>query len=475
MLKIIDFKTSKSFDSASPNTSKKMSFCLDKEGLTLKCEIPNLYKTFCEKYTDPTLDSSTNFNIAKLYTYFGNQTEIKNIVNDFSTFPECEFKNEFRPVNDLFSGKPTPQGYRIIIDTINFYDQIYLLTSDEDKEFDSIDTVKILVKKVEIDTYKDKIIKNTISADEIKKLKLCCIVYIITNSTILSSSMGLSYTIFNYINFIDQCIYEASDNICKFLKIKKDKSDKLYVKALHNGISHTYLYCLFFGQNWDGVPIILKKLDEGNRLIGNDINNTGPDSFSGNFEIPFHIFMIPLRWGKVFFDSKITLLTAISHEIGHSLKGLDDVRIKFINILFEGIEKKWNDSKYSLSFKEMMNEGFCDILGVKMTEYYVFDINVLSDDQKYKEIQQSFGWICNWKRSFIDAGHPHHSFRLNLLLTSERIHNFLCTYKNLNIRKFKTELNPACYDDKNYNKINDDYFKKYLKYKNKYLSLKNIY
>ena len=124
MLKIIDIKTSKSFDSASPTNSKKMSFCLDKEGPTLKCEIPNLYKTFCENYTDPTLDSSTNFDIVKLNAYFGNHKEIKKIVNDFSTFPECEFKNEFRPVNDLFSGKPTPQGYRIIIDTIDFYDKI---------------------------------------------------------------------------------------------------------------------------------------------------------------------------------------------------------------------------------------------------------------------------------------------------------------------------------------------------------------
>jgi len=473
MLKIIDIKTSKSFDSASPTNSKKMSFCLDKKSHSLKCEIPNLYKTFCENYIDPTKDSNTQFNIAELYKYFGNEKDIKDIVGNFINFPDCEFKNEYKPVEEVLLGLPNPKGDKIIKDTIDFYNQIYLLTSDNDKIYFDL-TTTILVNKVEIDSYINKIAQKIINEDEKRKLKLCCMVYIITNSTILSKNMGLGDTIFHYIEFIDKCIYEASDKMCTFLSIKRNSSDQLFVEALNNGLSHSYMHCLFYCQDWDGAPIILKKLDEGNRLIGDAINSVDSNSFTQGFEQPLHMFMIPLRWGKAFHDSKITLLTAICHEIGHLIKGKPDKRIEFIDSIFQGIEKKWNDSKYSISYKEMMNEGFCDILGVKMTEYFVFDSNTFNDNQKYKEISQSFGWICSWKKSYIDAGHPHHSFRLNLLLTSERIHNFLCTYENLKIRKFTTGLNPACYDDKNYDKINEDYFKKYLKYKNKYLLLKKL-
>ena len=53
-------------------------------------------------------------------------------------------------------------------------------------------------------------------------------------------------------------------------------------------------------------------------------------------------------------------------------------------------------------------------------------------------------------------GHPHHSLRVNLLLLSKRIHNFLCSYSNPNLDKFNTDANPACLNDTDYvNHIND--------------------
>ena len=51
MNKIKDFKINNKFDS----DGLKFSLCLESEGLS--CQIPNLYKTFCDGSIDPTKDT----------------------------------------------------------------------------------------------------------------------------------------------------------------------------------------------------------------------------------------------------------------------------------------------------------------------------------------------------------------------------------------------------------------------------------
>ena len=93
-------------------------------------------------------------------------------------------------------------------------------------------------------------------------------------------------------------------------------------------------------------------------------------------------------------------------------------------------------------------------------------------------IKTAFSWNCNFPISKISAGHPHNSLRINLLLTSTQIHNFLCDYAKShpteNLKSFKNAMeNPACRPENEYEITSDPYFKKYLKYKNKYLYLKS--
>jgi len=137
---------------------------------------------------------------------------------------------------------------------------------------------------------------------------------------------------------------------------------------------------------------------------------------------------------------------------------------------------KWNNMNTGFKFDEIYNELFCDIIGILWLEDYLFNTvegKSLDPDSKFSVIKNSYGWNCDYPNSAIEKGHPHHSLRVNLLLISEKIHNFLCSYPHDKLVKFEKTSNPACKPDAVY-LTQSEYYMKYMKYKNKYLALKKL-
>lgn len=169
-------------------------------------------------------------------------------------------------------------------------------------------------------------------------------------------------------------------------------------------------------------------------------------------------------------------MTAFIHELGHNLENTKNTFALGIRTQINSFRTVWEAKGFTgITFAGVLQESFADLVAVKWVEDYISDVrNAFTNDRKYDIIKKSFGWILEFPKSRIEAGHPHHPFRVNLLLTSIPIHNFLCAYTgDPNLRKFTVGQNPACATDAVYNATNDPYYSKYIKYKNKYLSLKN--
>ncbi len=496
MNKITDFKSHKNFNHGGP----KFSLCLESSGLT--CQIPNVYKTFCEGTVDPTTSQLTDLDIEFIKEYLVNDTTafdpFDQIINQYDTIINSLFKTEFDPCYDvLINNGNSVDGLDIIKKTIQFMKDVFTLTGYNERVFGG---TKIFVfldpTTLNINNFTDVY---SLEPEVKNKLRICCIIYCIVNSKNLlrfklsKLLLNKSYyeIMLQYSNLINS-ILEILDNILKEADGNLHPTIRQILEPYRGNPVLCHLFFLInFGPKDGGImnfPDILSMFMI-NRYLGGDINNSGKDAASSAFYRPISIFTLPLKWMTSL--KKETLATVLGHEIGHALKSnnIDGVVVEVPAIIkrykekINDIEPKWT-LKYNgeLTFDNMYNELFCDIIGIEWLEYYLFNTpegDALSNDQKYNTIKNSFIWTCNYPKSLIDAGHPHHSFRVNLLLLSKKIHNFLCSYSNNNLIKFNPDANPACLNDADYNahvsnpaNSKSEYYSKYLKYKNKYLTLK---
>lgn len=69
-MSITDIKTSKEFSSG---RGPKMSLCINHTDLS--CNIPNLYRTFAERYIDPSNDPAFNIDYTRIKRYLGGDIE----------------------------------------------------------------------------------------------------------------------------------------------------------------------------------------------------------------------------------------------------------------------------------------------------------------------------------------------------------------------------------------------------------------
>jgi len=460
-MSITDIKISKTF-----GNGPKMSLCINDAHLT--CNIPNLYKTFGEGYNDPSNDPAYDIDYTKIKKYLGGEIDsIDRIYDNYTSYPDCDFKKEYKNVNDVLKNLniQNADGIRIITESIEFYRRIHALTGENIKNTEAMGDYEIIVSLIEINGYLQKINLRTINAVESNILKQICAVNIIVNSRLLL----LPETIFEYLSYTDSGIFEAATynfNLTGF-------TDAVYRECF----AHSYLWCLFHKIIGEPKLIIFSNY----RLIGDNMNASEGDAIQSFFHLP-NFLVAPLKWSKAFYNDKATTMTAFIHELGHNLEHQPNLFSQNIRDKISSFKEVWIKKFTNITSKKLIGmrwdkvvqESFADLVAVKWIEDYVFNpANGFTDDKKYDIIKKSFGWTMKFPKSTIEANHPHHPFRINLLLTSIPIHNFLCGYNgDQNLRKFKSGLNPACYSDRNYDRIDEPYFKKYLKYKNKYLSLK---
>jgi hypothetical protein len=487
MNKITDFKSNKNFNNGGP----KFSLCLETDGLT--CQIPNVYKTFCDGAVDPTKNAQLNLDINHIKSYLigtlVNPDPFDVIVNKYETIGSSQFKTDFDPCqNFIVSDNRTQEGFDIILKTIDFMKQVCQLTGYDERDFSYFKFMLFLdPRSLNIKTMTDICL---LSQDIKEKLRISCIIYIISNSKKILKSNG---------NLLNSSLYEAMiyfsrllEDIVTFLVNKLSvPTDLLIREKLNIYDRYPILFYLFFtGLDSDSdtfeqrdKPNLLYNFQR-NKILGEESNNNDPEAFVTGFFFPNETFGLPLKWFTT--CPKELLATSICHEIGHTLKELNPQPVSIQNylILVNDIASKWdrlnfqyldNSGKIQIAkFNGIYQELFCDIFGVEWLENYLFNTpegNALSDDQKYNVIKQSYTWNCEYPNSSIQMVHPHHSLRVNLLLLSKRIHNFLCSYSNPNLVKFNANSNPACLNDADYS-THSEYYSKYLKYKNKYLALK---
>ena len=489
MNKIKDFKSNKNFNNGGP----KFSLCLEADGLT--CQIPNVYKTFCDGAVDPTTSPLTDLDFEFIKEYLVNDTTafdpFDQIINEYGAITNSVFKTEFDPCyNVLMNNGNSVDGLTIIIKTIQFMKDVFSLTGYNEREFS---TTRIFVflnpTTLNINDFNDVYSLEPAIKD---KLRICCMIYIVVNSKNIlrfnSSKVLLNKSYYEimlqYLNLINS-ILEILDTILRESDGNLHPTIRQILEPYKGNPVLCHLFFLIdYGPTGGGemnFPDIFSMFIM-NRYLGNEINNGGKDAASSAFNRPISIFTLPLKWMTSL--RKETLATVLGHEIGHALKSnnINDVPVEVPTIIqkyrekINDIEPKWT-SKYNgeLTFDHMYNELFCDIIGIEWLEYYLFSTAegiALSDDEKFNIIKNSFVWTCKYPYSSIDAAHPHHSLRVNLLLLSRRIHNFLCSYSNPKLVKFDKNSNPACLNDADYS-TRSEYYSKYLKYKNKYLALKN--
>lgn len=497
MNKITDFKSHKNFNHGGP----KFSLCLESSGLT--CQIPNLYKTFCDGSTDPTKNSQLNIDIGHIKSYLigtlASPDPYDVIINNYGSIVSSEFKKDFDKCENLIvHNNKTQEGFDIIIKTIEFMKQVCELTGYNDRDFGfGFFYFKLFLDPRTLD------IKNmddisSLSQDIKNKLRICCIIYVISNSKKILKSNG---------NLLNLSLYEAMMNFLILLEeivnLLLDKlsvpADPLIREKLNQYNGYPMLVYLFFYNENDfeingprNAPNLLYNFEK-NKILGEKVNNNGEDAFVTGFFYPEERYGIPLKWFTT--CPKELLATTICHEIGHALKEIkpQPVSIQNYKSLVDDIALKWDNLNFQyysesgqkmvqFNFNEAYMELFCDLFGVIWLENYLFETThsqSLSDDNKYDVIKKSYAWNCEFPNSYISLAHPHHSFRVNLLLLSKKIHNFLCSYSNNNLIKFNPDANPACLNDADYNahvsnpaNSKSEYYSKYLKYKNKYLALK---
>ena len=141
MNKITDFKSHKNFNHGGP----KFSLCLESSGLT--CQIPNLYKTFCDGSTDPTKNSQLNIDIGHIKSYLIGTLSRSNpydvIINNYGSIVSSEFKKDFDQRNYIVSNaKLESLGWKAdntiddgIIELINGYN---IIAKFKNKDFTNL-------------------------------------------------------------------------------------------------------------------------------------------------------------------------------------------------------------------------------------------------------------------------------------------------------------------------------------------------
>ncbi len=478
MNKIIDFKSNSNFSKGGP----KFSLCLESSGLT--CQIPNVYKTFCDGFVDPTKNPQLNIDIDHIKSYLigtlASPDPFDVIINNYGSIVSSQFKTDFDPCqNFIVNDIRTDEGFNIITKTIDFMKQVCGFTG-----YDTIDLVKVgltfdLILDPRTLNLKKKSDICLLDTDIKNKLRLCCMIYIISNSKQILKSNGqlLNKSFYEVILYFSQLLVNIVDVLSNILNanINPDIRDKLNIYCGYHKLASLFFKLTSWGLE---IPNIL--LDYNDNIdLGGRINDSSPEAFGTGFYVPHNMFGTPLKWFTT--CPKEFLATAICHEIGHALKDLTSPPINKYKQIVNNISAKWNLNKATfnnsqISFDEIYNELFCDLIGVEWLENYLFNTpqnSALTDDQKYNIIRNSFAWNCEYPKSSIEQGHPHHSFRINLLLLSKKIHNFLCSYSNPNLVKFIPTSNPACKNDGEY-LSQSEYYSKYLKYKNKYLALKKL-
>ncbi len=479
MNKITDFKAHINFPYGGP----KFSLCTATDSLT--CQIPNVYATFCKNSVDISHDPQYNFNTESIKKYLVGNLPCTNpydiILNNYNLIISSGFKTAFDPCYNLIKNNlNSEEGLKIIKDTLKLIKNLcdnytgyetnreFMAHAElilDPRQFNNIDNLTYdNIRDLQIDT------KN--------RLYICCVVYTIVNSTIIfNNSFAGNKSFIEIVLNSSQLLNE----LVVFIETELETQTHPVIDAqLVRFRRYPFLFSLFFATGWEGsyqgisLPSLLHEFNE-NVFIGYGMNRADEDAFGTEFFGSIQVGPpLPLKWHLL---PKEFLATSILHEIGHRLKDLNDPILNKYHELFDDIRLKWNNNGYSHTFDEIYGEFFCDIFGVLWLDNYLFTNPEgigMTDVNKYNTIKRSYGWNCEYPTSRIARGHPHHSLRVNLLLLSKNIHNFLCCYTgDLNLHKFSIGNNPACKPDAEYHDTNE-YYKKYLKYKTKYLKLKKL-
>jgi hypothetical protein len=158
-----------------------------------------------------------------------------------------------------------------------------------------------------------------------------------------------------------------------------------------------------------------------NHLFSAFTNNYNANEFSQDIIRPlapssFHI-------GYLYGISKITLMGALSHESGHHIMNISELRT-----YFENFYPNNDSSNYfsGIKEKETYNEFLADIYSMMNLDAYLAS-NILTIDENFKIIKEWFRWNCTKNvANNILAGHPHNQFRHNTLLISKRVFDIVC-------------------------------------------------
>lgn len=178
---------------------------------------------------------------------------------------------------------------------------------------------------------------------------------------------------------------------------------------------------LDYERDWKKFLFDNNNLNHLGRLFGMTTSNYDSTAFSSDIIVPqttesFHI-------GYLYGMDKITFMGALSHENGHHVREIAEIKNYFAQFYpendgvnyFSGVEE-------NATYGEFLADVFSMIY---LDAYLAFEER--TNDQNFEIIREWFRWNCTKTvTNKISVGHPHHQFRHNTLLISKRVFNIVC-------------------------------------------------